>query len=153
MTSLAHSAAPVPAVKSKSGRDFLDIDRVDAAELKAILAAEFQHQKRRYWVERLTEHGILCGEVREYDEILSDAQIIANQSFEQVETGPATSAIYVRAPFRFNAAAAAPTLPAPALGADTEEVLAEAGLTQAEIESLRQQGVLGTKSWTDTGLS
>lgn len=127
--------------------------RLHAAELKTILEAEFQHQKRRYWVERLTEHGILCGEVREYDEILSDAQIIANQSFEQVETGPATSATYVRAPFRFNAAAAAPTLPAPALGADTEEVLAEAGLTQAEIESLRQQGVLGTKSWTDTGLS
>jgi CoA:oxalate CoA-transferase len=90
--------------------------RLHAAELRTILEAEFQHQPRRYWVDRLTERGILCGEVRKYDEILSDARIIANQSFEQVETGPAVSATYVRAPFRFNATAAAPTRPAPRAG-------------------------------------
>ena len=35
------------------------------------------------------------------------------------------------------------TVPAPRLGADSEAVLREGGLDQAEIEALRSSGVLG----------
>ena len=117
--------------------------RLYGAELRTILETEFRRQPRRYWVNRLTEAGILCGEVRRYDEIMSGEEVAANQSLERMDAATGSAGTYVRAPFRFNAKPADPTRPAPALGTGTESVLAEAGFTPAEIESLRQRGILG----------
>ncbi|MDB5681405.1 MAG: CoA transferase [Sphingomonas bacterium] len=116
--------------------------RQNAAALRAILEAVFQTQSRKYWVRRLTDAGILCGKVRDYAEVVADAQDPADETFERLDIGDGM-ATFVRAPFRFNSRAATPTRPAPALGADTAAVLSEAGLTPDEIEALSDRGVLG----------
>lgn len=115
--------------------------REHVTALRDILTQEFRRQPRQYWVDRLGDQGILCGAVRDYGEILSDMDS-AHDPVERIETGERT-ATCVRAPFRFNGAPVANTRPAPALGADTRDVLHEAGLSPMEIAELEKRGVIG----------
>ncbi len=110
-------------------------------ELRANLAAAFARAPRRHWVEALSAKGILCGEVRSYDEVL--AELAAGDSPpDSVEIAPGRPASFVRAPFSFNEAPPVPTRPAPQLGADTEAVLRDIGLSDRDIASLVQRGLV-----------
>jgi len=88
------------------------------------------------WLERLTMEGVPCAPVLTRTQLLSHPQTQANGIIVETEHPAAGRLRQARPAARFSVTPAAPGRPAPALGADTRAVLAEAGLAAAEIDAL-----------------
>jgi CoA:oxalate CoA-transferase len=81
-----------------------------------------------------------AGEVLGIPEVLEHPQVTARELVKTFEGAPgvAKPVAVVRSGFRLKSGDPAPASPPPALGADTEEVLASLGFTQEEIAGLRR---------------
>ena len=107
------------------------------------LEALFITRTRAEWARLGREHDVCLTPVLEGDEPRQDPQLRARGVFGEVanpwegKTLPALAT-----PVRVDGARA-PFRAAPALGADTDAVLAEAGFTEGEIAALRERGVAG----------
>ncbi len=88
------------------------------------------------WLERLTAEGVACAPVLTRTQLLSHPQILANGIVAEIAHPAAGPLRQARPAARFSATEAAPGRAAPALGAQTREVLTEAGLSDSEIDSL-----------------
>src|SRR5215213_728154 len=88
------------------------------------------------WLERLAAHGVPCAPVLTRTRLLSHPQVLANGIVVEAEHPAAGRLRQARPAARFSETAAEPGRPAPALGADTRSVLAEAGLTPEEISEV-----------------
>ena len=103
----------------------------------------FLTRTRDAWARLGREHDVCLTPVLEGDEPSQDPQLRARQLFGEVanpwegKTLPALAT-----PVRVDGGRV-PLRPAPALGADTDAVLAEAGFTGREIAALRERGVAG----------
>ncbi len=107
------------------------------------LEALFLTRTRDAWARLGREHDVCLTPVLEGDEPSLDPQLRARQLFGEVANpweGKALPALAT--PVRVDGARV-PLRPAPALGADTDDVLAEAGFTGREIAALRERGVAG----------
>jgi crotonobetainyl-CoA:carnitine CoA-transferase CaiB-like acyl-CoA transferase len=100
-------------------------------EIRARLVALFASAPRDAWTARFAGTEVPFGPVLELPEVLEWPQFRHRGLF-----GPHG----VGLPMRFSAADAAPRGPAPALGADGRAVLAEAGLSEGEIQGLVEGG-------------
>jgi crotonobetainyl-CoA:carnitine CoA-transferase CaiB-like acyl-CoA transferase len=115
----------------------------DRGALVGELAALFATRTRDQWEQLGHEHDCCLAPVLEGDEPRSDPQLKARGLFVEVQTpweGRAMPALAT--PVRL-AGVTAPLRAAPLLGADTDAVLLEAGLTEAEVQALRAAGVVG----------
>jgi len=122
-----------------SERQFEQDGRGPRAELTALFAS----RTRDEWARLGAEHDACLAPVLEGDEPARDPQLRARGMFLSVETpweGKAMASL--RTPVRFAGAEPSPR-PAPRLGADGGEVLAEAGFSAGEIAALRGRGVAG----------
>ena len=90
------------------------------------------------------EHGIIWGPVLGLHEVASDPQADALGLFPEIEQPEVGRYRTVAIPMRFGQADVQPRGPSPALGAHTRDVLAECGLSPADIDTLAGQGVIGT---------
>ena len=88
------------------------------------------------WLERLTAEGVPCAPVLTRTQLLSHPQVLANGIVVEAEHPEAGRLRQARPAARFSATPTAPGRPGPALGADTRAVLAEAGLSESDIEAL-----------------
>ncbi len=118
-------------------------DRVERrAELRPILAERFAERSTADWLAALDAAEIPCGPINDI--------VAAFASPEAVELGmtveqehPAWGAIrQVGIPFTLAATPATIRTPPPALGEDTESILAELGYAPAETADLRARGVV-----------
>jgi CoA:oxalate CoA-transferase len=113
--------------------------------LRAVLQERFAERPRGDWVAALEKRGVLAGYVRGYDEVLADPQVAANGALERYDVEGGVSAVFPRAPFRFNGSPLPTGHAAPALGADTAALLDELGIdaaTRAELVRGRVVGAL-----------
>ncbi|HZY04709.1 MAG TPA: CaiB/BaiF CoA-transferase family protein [Anaeromyxobacteraceae bacterium] len=120
-------------------RQFEDEGRGPRAELEAL----FGSRTRDEWARLGEAHDCCLSPVLEGDEPARDPQLLARGLFLSVDTpweGRAMASL--RTPVRIAGAEPSPR-PAPRLGADSEQVLAEAGFTVGEVEDLRRSGILG----------
>lgn len=95
------------------------------------------------WITLFEAEGIPCTKVNGVDEALESAQALANSMV--VEMDHPTSGLFkaLGIPYAFSDTPASVKAPPPVLGADTDSILATiAGLTENEIELLRQDGVI-----------
>jgi formyl-CoA transferase len=92
------------------------------------------------WAERLRAADVPCGPVNSIGDVLDDPQVAAADLVRTIER-PAGAIEVVGNPLRFDSGPLPATAP-PALGADTDAVLAEAGIDAARIRSLRERGVI-----------
>jgi formyl-CoA transferase len=106
--------------------------------LQARLEAIFATAPTQAWIDRLLAKGVPCGPINTIAQALADPQIVARDLL--VEVGGRR---FVRAPIGLSATPVAVTRGAPALGAHSREVLAQAGLSGAQIDRLVAAGVLG----------
>ena len=118
-------------------------DRLDRrAELGERLAKIFGGGTVAQWMARLEAHDVLCAPVNRYADLPNDAQVRATGMLVEQDHPRAGRFRTLDTPIRFSRTPGTIRTPAPALGEHTEAVLTEAGLTPAEISSLRGAGVI-----------
>ncbi len=112
--------------------------------LRSELAAIFATRTQAEWVRFFIEHDVPGAPVHAPAELLDDPQFAARADVIEHDHPQAGPIRMLGSPIRVGeAAAAAPTKPAPALGDDTDAVLADVlGYDAARIAALRQAGAI-----------
>lgn len=111
------------------------------AELRIELEAVLTQDDAANWEERLTAAGVPCARIWRVDEIIEHRQILARDAIQEVET-PWGKRRFATTGFRMAHGGARIDRPAPQLGAHTDEVLREAGYSEAEIAAYREALVI-----------
>ncbi|MGE0312352.1 MAG: CaiB/BaiF CoA transferase family protein [Lautropia sp.] len=112
------------------------------AALRAVLDPMVAEMSIDDMVERLRRAGVPIGRINEHDQMLADPQVRHNGTVVEIDHGDVGRVRLVRGAARFPNAAPMPR-PAPSLGADGRDILSELGFTDADIDALRDAGVLG----------
>ena len=103
-------------------------------EIVAGIDEALSARSRDEWGEIFDEAGIIWGPVLGLHEVARDPQAAAIGLFPETESDAIGPYRTVSSPLRFHTAEVRPGAPAPALGANTREVLAEQGFEAGEID-------------------
>ena len=118
-------------------------DRVrNRATLVPLLAAEMKSRTRQDWLAALEAAKVPCGPINDLAEVFADPHVQARGMTVEMEHPVAGSIRLVASPMKLSKTPIRYRRSPPLLGADTDGVLAEFGLTAAEIASLRQAGAI-----------
>jgi len=114
-------------------------------ELVAILEPVFRSRPRRAWLAVLEAADVPAAPVLSVPEALATPQVGARALVERVSLPEGESALLARAPVRDRSTSTPlPLRPAPALGADSDAVLAGLlGYDRARLDALRADGAFG----------
>ncbi|MBE2248779.1 MAG: CoA transferase [Myxococcus sp.] len=104
----------------------------EGARTRRELEAIFASKPLSHWVALFRQHDLCVEPVNEGDEVLEDPQLVARGMF--VKAG---DVMHLKTPLHFGPI---PTRPSPKLGADSAEVLEEAGFSPDEIARLTKSG-------------
>jgi formyl-CoA transferase len=115
--------------------------RRQSAALTAILDPIFASQDFAHWRARLIEHGIPFGLIGRLQDLPTDQQAVACGAV--VPTDDPAMPRTLAAPFGLTGTAPRTPSKAPALGADTDAVLAEIGYAPGDVAALRRSGAIG----------
>lgn len=113
----------------------------NAALLREVIEGALAAADAADWEERLNAAGAPCARIWRVDEVIDHRQIRARDALQEVET-PWGRLRFATTGFRLAHGAARLDRPAPALGADTEAVLAAAGYDRARIAAFCEAGVI-----------
>lgn len=110
--------------------------------LKAELETGLAARPAAEWAPLLNAAGVPAGEVLDVPAVLEHAQVRERGLVHRFAAAPGVEGelAVVRAGFRLESGDPAPAQPPPALGADSEALLAELGYTAQEIAGLRAEG-------------
>jgi crotonobetainyl-CoA:carnitine CoA-transferase CaiB-like acyl-CoA transferase len=111
-----------------------------APELIRILDGIFATKDQLEWRRILDQAGLIFGIVADMEEIADDEQIIASEAVVPFVDG---SSLTVNSPIWIKGQQKTAPRPAPAVGEHSDEVLREAGYSDAEISALRAEGIIG----------
>jgi crotonobetainyl-CoA:carnitine CoA-transferase CaiB-like acyl-CoA transferase len=111
-------------------------------ELNAVLAGCFVTQTTAEWVEQLNEAGVPAGPVYRIDEVFADPGVEHLAMTERVVHPELGELALIRNAVRLTGVPSALRAPTPSPGEHTGEVLAELGLSSAEVDELARRGVI-----------
>lgn len=111
-------------------------------EITRQVSAVIATQPVAHWLPRLREADIWHEEVKDYDSLADNPQIKHLDALIEVEGVDGTPLTMVAHPIRYDGVPAALRLPPQPLGAQSREILAEVGLSQAEIDALIAKGAV-----------
>lgn len=114
----------------------------NGAALRALLEPLMAQFDNATLEARFRTHGAALGRVNERPEVLSDPQVLHNQSVVVVDNGAAGRVRVARSAALFDGQAQAPTRGGARLGEHSAEVLRELGFSDEQIAALAAQGVL-----------
>ena len=115
----------------------------EAASLREELVALFLTRSATEWETLLDGTGVPAGRVRRLDEMVAEDQFAARDLVSEISLDGHDGPVHVpNLPFKANGANLHPGSAPSLLGADTESVLAAAGLGHEEIASLRAAGII-----------
>jgi crotonobetainyl-CoA:carnitine CoA-transferase CaiB-like acyl-CoA transferase len=97
------------------------------------------------WIARLDAHDVPCAPVLTRREMIHHPQVVENAIIVETEHPQAGRLRQARTPARFEGTPAEHRRGGPMLGGDTREVLAEAGYSAAEIDTLIAAGATGAQ--------
>lgn len=128
----------------RSHPDFqANADRMlNRASIKAAIEARTRQKDSHYWIERLNQYGVPCGQVLNLQEVFDDPQVADQQMAMDVAHPDGQQVRMLGFPIKFAEAPCQVRSAAPALGADTDAVLEELGLSRDRIRELREQGTV-----------
>jgi CoA:oxalate CoA-transferase len=120
--------------------------RADNAEfIRPIIEAWLADKTRAQAVEILEQHGVPSGPVYTAGDVFNDPHLAARNMLVTVDDPVAGPRQYARSPLHLSAAPDILTDPAPQLGEHTHSILRHLlGYSEAQIDQLRQQGVIET---------
>lgn len=119
----------------------MPIRRQNAPALTAIMDEIFARHDLDEWRARLKRVNVPFSQIARIGDIATDEQ--ARASGAVVETGDPEMPLTIAPPFRLKGAGMRKPAHGPALGAHTDMVLREAGLSPDEIARMRKSGVVG----------
>jgi formyl-CoA transferase len=94
-------------------------------------------------MERLQAADCICAPVADYEDLLNDPQVRANEYIVEVDHPSQGTIPVVGAPWRFSDTPAEVAAAAPELGQHTEDILIGLGYTWEQVAELRENGALG----------
>ncbi|MFZ0658071.1 MAG: CoA transferase [Candidatus Binataceae bacterium] len=106
------------------------------------LAKLFLEHPTGHWLPILEAADIPCGPVHNYETLLTDPEIVANESFQVYDHPTAGKVRTVNPGARFSETPARMWRTPPKLGEHTEEVLREFGIDRTQVEELRAAKVI-----------
>ena len=109
--------------------------------LREVIESALASDDAKTWEERLTKADVPCSSIWRIDEIVTHPQLESRDVLQTVSSkfGPMR---LVGSGFRLAHGSPGIDRPPPFLGEHTEEILGEAGYTGAQIEGLRERGVI-----------
>ncbi len=107
------------------------------AELEPRLIAALATRTRGEWLVVFEQAEVPAGPINEIQAAVEDPQVLARNMISRVGTGS-----YAAQPIRFSTYPAIAEQPAPALGQDTQAVLAELGYSRDEIATMKAEGAI-----------
>ena len=110
--------------------------------LVPMLAERLKARPRAAWLAELEAAKVPCGPINDLADVFADPQVAARAMTVSLPHPLAGSVRLVASPMKLAATPVRYDRAPPPLGADTEAVLAEAGLGPAEIEALREAGAI-----------
>jgi crotonobetainyl-CoA:carnitine CoA-transferase CaiB-like acyl-CoA transferase len=117
--------------------------RKDSRELTRLIDEAIASRTRAEWAPTFDRHQLIWAPVQTEEEVLRDRQAEAVGAFVDIEHPNIAGCRVVNSPIEFGTAPHPAYRHAPELGAHTEEVALEAGLTWEEIAKLKDAGVIG----------
>lgn len=115
---------------------------LNRASIKAVIEARTRQKESHHWIERLNQFGVPCGQVLNLQEVFDDPQVADQQMAIDVPHPDGQQVRMLGFPIKFADAPCQARSAAPALGADTDAVLEDLGLSRNRIRELREQGVV-----------
>ena len=113
------------------------------AVLYEILDEAFLKKTTAEWMELLQAADCICAPVAQYEELVQDPQLRANEYIVEIDHPTQGRMLVVGAPWRFSETPAEIAPAAPELGQHSEEVLQELGYSWEQIAEIREAGALG----------
>lgn len=110
-----------------------------AARIESITAT----QPRAHWLSLLEANDIPCGPINDYAQVFADPQVLAREMVVETEHPTLGHLRTLGSPIKMSATPPDVSRRAPQLGEHSDEVLTEAGLSDAEIAALRAAGAIG----------
>jgi len=106
------------------------------------LAKLFPEKNTAEWLPVLEQADIPCGPVHNYETLLTDPEIVENESFQVYDHPTAGRVRTVNPGARFSETPAKMWRVPPKLGEHTDEILREAGIERSQVEELRAAKVI-----------
>lgn len=106
------------------------------AELVPLIAAALKTRPRNSWLAALEKAKVPCGAINNLTDTFADPQVQARKMTVAMEHPLSDGLKLVANPIKLSATPVSYRHPPPLLGQHTRELLAEAGLTPAEVEQL-----------------
>jgi crotonobetainyl-CoA:carnitine CoA-transferase CaiB-like acyl-CoA transferase len=122
-------------------RDF-SARRKNSREMTRLIDDAVASRRRAEWAPIFDQHKLIWAPVQTEDEVMRDTQAEAVGAFVNIEHPNISGCRIINSPVGFGDGHQ-PYRHAPELGAHTEEVALEAGLTWEEIAGLKDAGVIG----------
>jgi len=102
----------------------------------------FAEHSSAHWLEKSIEFDLPLIKMKHFHEVATDEQAWANGYLEQVTFKNGRTDIMPRSPISMNSVGELKTVPAPEIGADTEEIMKELGYTAEETAKLNESGIV-----------
>ena len=112
-------------------------------EIIPVVQGALLKRTTREWEDILSEYKLWHAPVNDYAAVESDPQVAHLGSFEKIQASGETPLTVVKHPVQYNGEVPAVRLPPQPLGAQTAEVMLELGYSQAEIDELAADKVVG----------
>ncbi len=122
----------------------IDARKANEEELDRLIGERCRAFTREALVEMLVAGDILTAPINEIPDVVEDPQILHNQMLVEIEHRVEGPIHVTGVPIKLHGTPGSIRLPPPALGQDTEEVLAEAGVDGEALQGLVERGIVGT---------
>jgi crotonobetainyl-CoA:carnitine CoA-transferase CaiB-like acyl-CoA transferase len=114
---------------------------VNRDALNADINSRLAHQDRAYWVERFNDGGVACGLISDLKEALEAPQVAHLGLLHDVVSAHHGPQRLMGQPVQLSRTPSTIARAAPKRGEHSQEILRDLGLTDTELQHLKQQGV------------